>query len=126
MMNQRLFSSALYGILTILVLVIVASLISSTILKFTSLQEGSFTWALLGFSFLAVLCGGFIAGGRSGQKGWLAGALTAVLYTFVIFLVQFLGFNEGFDLQQWLVHSGYVLAAMLGGIFGVNVRGESY
>ncbi|MDG5786437.1 TIGR04086 family membrane protein [Evansella sp. AB-P1] len=125
-MHQRIFSSALYGILTILVLVILASLTSSAILKFTSIQEGSLTWILLIFSFLAVFCGGFISGGRSGQKGWLAGATTAILYSFVIFLVQYLGYNQGFDGEQLLVHSGYVLIAILGGMLGVNVRGESF
>lgn len=125
MMNQRLFNSALYGILTILILVIVASFISSMLLRFTSMQEGNFTWILLGFSFLAVFCGGFISGGRSGQKGWLAGATTAILYSVVIFLVQYLGYNQGFDTQQLAVHSGYVIVAILGGIFGVNVRGET-
>ncbi|MCD8509229.1 MAG: TIGR04086 family membrane protein [Bacillus sp. (in: Bacteria)] len=66
-----------------------------------------------------------MSGGRSGQKGWLAGATTAILYSFVIFLVQYLGYNQGFDTQQLAIHSGYVLVAMLGGIFGVNVRGET-
>ncbi|ADU29759.1 TIGR04086 family membrane protein [Evansella cellulosilytica] len=125
-MHHRLFSSALYGILTILILVIVASFISSALLRFTSLQEGSLTWFLIGFPFLAVFIGGFIAGGRTGQKGWFAGAVTAILYSFVIFLVQFLGYNQGFDTTQLLIHSGYVIAAILGGIIGVNVRGESF
>ncbi|SDY47388.1 putative membrane protein, TIGR04086 family [Evansella caseinilytica] len=125
-MQQRLFSSALYGILTILVLVIAASLISSVLLRFTSLQEGNFTWILFLFSFVAVFIGGFISGGRSGQKGWLAGAATSVLYTLIIFLVQFLGYNHGFDLQQWAIHGGYVIVAVIGGMIGVNIRGESF
>lgn len=124
--HQRIFNSALYGILTILILVIIASLVSSLLLRFTSLQEGNFTWGLLGFSFIAVFCGGFISGGKSGQKGWLTGAFTAILYSIIIFLVQYLGYDTGFDRDQILVHTGYVFIAMLGGVLGVNVRGESY
>ncbi|UCZ54353.1 TIGR04086 family membrane protein [Bacillus shivajii] len=125
-MQNRLFSSSLYGILTILILVITVSFISSLLLRFTGLQEGSLVWVLLGFSFVAMFFGGFVAGGRSGEKGWLAGAVTAFLYTVVIFLVQFLGYNQAFDLQQLLMHSGYLIAAVLGGMFGVNIRGESH
>ncbi|WP_096188247.1 TIGR04086 family membrane protein [Evansella halocellulosilytica] len=125
-MQYRLFSSSLYGILTILVLVITVSFITSLLLRFTSLQEGSLGWILIGFSFLAMFFGGLVAGGRSGEKGWLAGAVTAILYTVVIFLVQFLGYNQGFDLQQLMMHSGYLIAAVLGGMFGVNIRGQSY
>ena len=125
-MHQRIFHSALYGILTILILVIIASLVSSVLLRFTTLHEGNFTWALLIFSFIAVFCGGFISGGRSGQKGWLAGAYTAILYSVIIFIIQYLGYDVGFDREQRLIHAGYVLTAIVGGVLGVNVRGESY
>ncbi|UTR09259.1 TIGR04086 family membrane protein [Evansella sp. LMS18] len=125
-MHQRMLSSALYGILAILILVVAASFISSLLLRFTSMQEGSFTWVLLGFSFIAVFTGGFISGGRSGERGWLTGAVTALLFTIIIFLVQFLGYNQGFDTEQLLIHCGYLFAAILGGMLGVNVRGGAY
>lgn len=125
-MYQRIFNSSLYGILTILILVIIASFISSALLRFTSLQEGHFTWILLGFSFIAVFFGGLISGGKAGQKGWITGASTAILYSLLIFLVQYLGYNQGFDNQQLLIHAGYIFTAMLGGVLGVNLRGETY
>ncbi|TMW73973.1 TIGR04086 family membrane protein [Alteribacter natronophilus] len=123
MAQRQLFSSALYGILAILILVLSASLIVSFILRFTSMDEGSFAWFLILFSFLAMFIGGFISGGKAKHKGWIAGAATAVLYTAVIFLVQFLGYNQLFDMQQTLMHAGYTGASVLGGILGVNMVG---
>ncbi|PYZ94138.1 TIGR04086 family membrane protein [Salipaludibacillus keqinensis] len=125
MASHRLISSVLYGVLTIFILVIAASFLSSLVLRFTNVTEATFLWILIGFSFVALFIGGFISGGRSGEKGWFAGTLTALLYSLVVFLTQYLSFNQGFDMQQILMHGGYLLAAILGGMVGVNVRGDS-
>ncbi|WP_026689095.1 TIGR04086 family membrane protein [Alteribacter aurantiacus] len=125
MAQRQLFSSALYGILAILILVLASSFVVSLFLRFSSLEESSVAWFLVIFSFIAVFIGGFIAGGKAKRKGWLVGATTAILYSLIIFLVQFLGYNQMFDLQQSLMHAGYTVASMLGGIVGVNlVRGS--
>ncbi|WP_095995530.1 TIGR04086 family membrane protein [Salipaludibacillus agaradhaerens] len=125
-MPQRLISSVLYGVLMIFVLVIVTSFLGSLILRYTNTTEESFFWVLLIFSFIALFLGGFLAGGKSGEKGWFAGALTALMYSCVTFLTQFLSFNEGFDLQQIIIHSGYLITAIFGGMLGVNVRGHNF
>ncbi|MGJ9382920.1 TIGR04086 family membrane protein [Salipaludibacillus neizhouensis] len=126
MFSHRFISSILYGVLTIFILVIVASFMSSLVLKYTNVTEETFLWILIGFSFLALFIGGFISGGKSGQKGWFAGALTALFYTTLVFLTQYLSMNQGFDSQQLLMHLGYFIVAILGGIMGVNVRGNSF
>ncbi|WP_096440372.1 TIGR04086 family membrane protein [Alteribacter populi] len=123
MAQRQLFSSALYGILAILILVLAASFGVSTTLRFSSMDESSVAWFLILFSFIAMFIGGFISGGKAKRKGWLAGAVTAILYTLIIFLVQFLGYNQMFDLQQVMMHAGFTGAAVLGGILGVNLTG---
>jgi len=126
MFSQRIISSVLYGVLTIFILVIGASLLSSLILRYTNVTENSFFWILIGFSFVAMFIGGFISGGRSGERGWFAGTLTALLYSFVVLFTQYLSFNQWFDTQQMGMHAGYLIAAILGGMIGVNSRGSSY
>ncbi|WP_416149210.1 TIGR04086 family membrane protein [Salipaludibacillus sp. HK11] len=126
MFSQRLISSVLYGVLTIFILVITASLFSSLILRYTNVMESSFYWILITFSFIAMFIGGFISGGRSGERGWFAGTLTALLYSCVILFSQYLSFNQWFDAEQLSMHAGYVVVAIFGGMIGVNTRGSSF
>lgn len=126
MFSQRFFRSILYGVISIFILVIIASFISTLILRYTNVMEETFLWILISFSFVALFIGGFISGGKAGQKGWVAGALTAFLYSAFVFLMQFLSLDQGFDLQQLIIHIGYLIVAVLGGMMGVNVRGNSF
>lgn len=121
MENRGIFISMIYGLITILVIILSVSFIFSLLLRFTSLSESSFSWLIIVFTFIALMVGGFVSGGKSKQKGWLVGAGTGLLYSLLIFLVQFLGYNAMFSMQQYLFHGGFILAAIIGGIFGVNV-----
>lgn len=119
--NRGIFTSMIYGLITILVIILSVSFIISLLLRFTSLTESSFKWVIIVLTFVAILIGGFVSGGKSKQKGWLVGAGTGLLYSLLVFLVQYLGYNDTFSMQQYLFHGGYVLIAIIGGIFGVNV-----
>lgn len=118
-----MFSAVMYGILTILVIVLICSLIFSILLRFTDLQESSLHWLIMALSFFALFAGGFISGGKGKEKGWLMGGATALLFTFIVLLYQFLGQESGFSLQQSLYHLGYLATAVFGGIMGVNIAG---
>jgi putative membrane protein (TIGR04086 family) len=117
----RFARAVLYGVITIFLLVTVVSFVLSLILTFTSAQESSFTWVVLICSFLSVFIGGLVAGGKGKERGWLVGGFTSMLFTLIVFLFQFLGFDHLFTAQQWLYHLGFLIVAMLGGIIGVNV-----
>ncbi|MGM0921018.1 MAG: TIGR04086 family membrane protein [Bacillota bacterium] len=125
-METRRWSKAiLYGLSSILMAALATSLLFSLLLKFTGLTEDSIKWFILGLSFLAVFIGGFIAGGKGKERGWLIGGTTAILYTLIIFLFQFLGYGKTFTMEQTMYHGGYLAISMLGGIMGVNLSGSS-
>jgi len=114
-------SAILFGVLAIFIIALVTSLFFSILLKFTSLTEHSIQWIVVTLSFVAVFIGGFIAGGKGKEKGWLIGALTSLTYTGIILLIQFLGYGNVLSLEQWLYHGAFLLIAMFGGMIGVNV-----
>ncbi|MDQ0231508.1 TIGR04086 family membrane protein [Metabacillus malikii] len=121
METKKWGKAILYGLTTIFVIALITSLIFATLLKFTDLSESSITWLLLGISILAVFIGGFVAGGNGKEKGWLVGGITALLYSCIIFLFKFLGYGQLFTMEEMLYHGGFLLAAMVGGVFGVNL-----
>ncbi len=119
--NRGLLTSMVFGLVTILGIILSVSFVISLLLRFTSLTENSFSWVIMVLTFVALLVGGFVSGGKSKQKGWMVGAGTGLLYSLLVFLVQYLGYNTTFSMEQYLFHGGFILAAIIGGIFGVNV-----
>ncbi len=120
---KSMFSAVMYGVLTIFCIVLSCSLIFSLLLRFTNLEESSLHWLIMALSFFALFAGGFISGGKGKQKGWLMGGTTAILFTCIVLLYQFLGQQEVFSAQQTFYHLGYIATAMFGGIVGVNISG---
>ncbi|QPA30204.1 TIGR04086 family membrane protein [Thermaerobacillus caldiproteolyticus] len=117
----RLGKAIVYGIVTIFLLAAIVSFFLSLMMKFTSIEESSLTWMIFTSSLLSMFIGGFVAGGKGKEKGWLMGGATGVLFTVIVLLFQFLGLEQSFSLKQWLYHLGFLAAAMLGGVLGVNI-----
>ncbi|MFV8826860.1 TIGR04086 family membrane protein [Alkalihalobacterium sp. APHAB7] len=111
----------LYGLIGVLFIAVAFSFVISLILSFSSLTEASFSWFILIVSFLALFIGGMIAGVKAKEKGWMVGAGTALLFTVITLLIQYLGYNSTFTMEQYLYHGGYLLASVFGGIIGVNL-----
>lgn len=124
MSGRNSIMSILYGVCTILIIVLGTSLLLSLLLRFTSLQESSITWIVLVISMFALFFGGLIAGGKGQEKGWLIGGATGLIFTLIVFLVQYLGYQTNFTLKQTLFHVAYILVAIIGGIIGVNLSGK--
>lgn len=111
----------LFGIVSIVSILFIFSLILSLLLHFTMIQEASIQWFLLPITLLTLFIGGVIAGYQSGQKGWYIGGLTGLTFLLIAWLVSFLGFDMLVTLKSLLIYVAYLLLAMIGGMFGVNM-----
>lgn len=123
--ESRQFGIAiLHGLIAIFLLEIVGSIIFSLILKLTSVQESGVQVVITAASFISLFAGGFLSGGKGKEKGWLLGGATGLLYSLVIFLFQYLGYDSLFDTEQLIYHTCFILIAMMGGILGVNLTSK--
>ena len=120
---KRFGSSAILGLGIIYVVAALISLLFSLILKLTSVQEGQISLVITIISFIALFIGGFAAGARAKEKGWMIGLLTGILYTMINFLFQYLGYDSVFSSDQIIYYVCFILTATMGGILGVNVFG---
>ena len=123
--SKKMGNAILYGTLSIFIFAIISSFIFAFILRFTALQESSIQYVITAMSFIALFAGGFIAGGKGKQKGWILGGLTGFIYSLIIFLYQFLGLDGLFNVEQIIYYVCYILISMMGGILGVNLSGKS-
>ncbi|WP_430785049.1 TIGR04086 family membrane protein [Virgibacillus flavescens] len=123
-MRKQQFIALAYGWIVILGLVFIVSIILALLLKFTPLNEPTLSWVTLVVGLLTLFIGGIVAGTKSRKKGWLIGGLTGLGFTLFTFAVQYLGYQQGFSIEQSLNHLGYILVALVGGVIGVNAVGE--
>ncbi len=125
-MSRRMITAMGFGLVVVLAIIMGSSFLLSLLLRFTSLTEQSLTWVILGLSILALFIGGMVSGKKGKEKGWILGAGTGLLFSVVVFLVQYLGYQVQFDPEQYLYHLGYLLASALGGVMGVNLSSHKH
>ncbi|MEW9675875.1 TIGR04086 family membrane protein [Lentibacillus sp. L22] len=123
-MRGKQLTALLYGWIVILGLILLTSFVLGLLLRFTSMNETTLSWASLIIGLIALFIGGIVAGVKSKKKGWIIGTVTGLGFTLFIFLVQYLGFQQTFSLEQTLHHLGFIVAALFGGVIGVNVAGQ--
>jgi putative membrane protein (TIGR04086 family) len=122
MMTRKMMTACSYGIIVALILIIISALILTTILKFTSLSEATLgSIPMIVISLMALFIGGVIAGAKMREKGLLTGASTGLLYSLIIYLFLFLGFDRTILGTQYLLIVANTATTAMGGIIGVNL-----
>jgi putative membrane protein (TIGR04086 family) len=81
----------LYGWITVFSLLLFISFTLALLLRFTKMGEGMLDWTTLGAGILSLFIGGFIAGVKGEDKGWMLGGMTAIGFTLFVLLYQYLG-----------------------------------
>ena len=127
---RRLFSfrvsnPILSGLYHSFVWMFIGALVLSFFLWMSDLREqelSTYTYVVHG---LSLLIGGFIAGKRSGEKGWYYGGLTGIVYGLLVLLIGFLALDASFNWKDSLQLLIAFLLSALGGIFGVNTQRSS-
>jgi len=111
----------MYGWIFVLGFILIASFILAMLLQFTEVTQWMLSWIAFAVGLLALFSGGLITGIKGKSRGWIFGGITGVGFSLFIFLVQYLGYQNGFSLEQLLHHMAYIVAAIIGGMIGVNM-----
>lgn len=124
-MEKYQFIGLLYGWIVVLGLILLSSIVLAILLQFTAFNDPALSWVAFATGMVSLFIGGLIAGAKAKSKGWVIGGITGIGFTLFIFLVQYLGYQQGFSLEQLLHHAGYIFAATVGGMIGVNISGDT-
>lgn len=115
---QSIFSGLLYafvctGLITLLV---------SFLLLWTGLKENSIQVYIFLIHAAALFVGGFITGRKVDRSGWYYGGLMGVIYSIVIQLIGFLGFDAAVSMTSLTLFLISFAMGAVGGILGVNTK----
>lgn len=120
-MRKQQFIALMYGWIVVLGLLLLTSIILAFLLRFTTMGESTLSWITLVVGLICLFIGGIVAGVKGKRKGWVIGSATGIGFTLFTFLVQYLGYQQVFSMGQSLHHLGFILAALFGGVIGVNM-----
>lgn len=121
---QKQLVALLYGWIFIFIFILASSFLLALVLQFTEVSQWMLSWIAFAVGLIGLFIGGMITGVKGKVKGWIIGGLFGFGFTLFVFLVQYLGFQNGFSLEQMLHHLGFLFAAIFGGMLGVNLFQE--
>nr|WP_244163133.1 TIGR04086 family membrane protein [Paenibacillus pectinilyticus] len=113
-----LFSGLVYSF----TMMTIGTVVTSLFLLLTSAQESSLHTITTIIHAVSLFIGGWVSGKRAGNRGWYHGGLVGFFYFALIFLVGFLAFDAGLNLQSLQLLGILFAAGALGGILGVNTQ----
>ncbi len=69
---------------------------------------------------VSMLLGGWFIGRHSKENGWLEGLKIGLIFLVFLFLLSYLGFQEGMHLKTWLYDGILLISSILGSMIGIN------
>lgn len=72
--------------------------------------------------FISLFIGGIIMGKNSQKKGWLEGLKFGLIVTIILFMLNFLGFDQGYTKDNIILYIIVMIASILGGMMGINFK----
>lgn len=118
--KPKLNSPLLVGLVVVFTIVLAGSIVTALLLRFTSISETSLPYFTYGINGIALLIGGWCAGRKAKNRGFLYGGLTGILYVIIILLIGFLAFDTTMRIQPVLFTICATGLSAIGGILGVN------
>jgi len=124
-MKQSYVKAVLYGWISAISLLLIMSACLALVIRVFHISSTTTFYASFIIGLLILFISGFIGGAKGKAKGWMLGFAVGIGCVGITLFVQYVGLNTMFSIQQVIYHATYVLAAIIGGIAGVNLTGET-
>lgn len=113
----------LRGSILSIVLTIAGLLIYSIILVNTEISENTINYVVIGITSISILIGSILSISKIEKKGILNGAIVGGIYVVVIYLLSsIINSNFNINLSAIILMTASIIAGMIGGIIGVNMK----
>ena len=110
------------SILVSFVLVLVLTFILTVFNYFDFINNGVFVFFLIFNLIVSIFVGGFIIGKKGNKKGYLEGLKFGFVICFILFLLNYLGFEKSMNLKYVVFNLIVLVCSMFGGMVGISFR----
>lgn len=120
-MKRTYITAILYGWISAVILLLLMSACLAFMIKFFDVSHSTVFYGSFIIGLFILTISGFVAGAKGKENGWFLGTMVGIGCIGMTYFVQYVGLDASFTLQQILYLVTYVLAAIVGGVAGVNV-----
>lgn len=115
----------LKSLLWIIVPFLVISLLFSLLYYVNILGDNIYNYIKLFTPIVSLFLGGLYLGKHSNSKGWFEGLKLGGVTILILFMISYLGFNQGFTFKLFIYYLIFLLVTVFGSMFGIrNVEKE--
>lgn len=72
--------------------------------------------------FIAFFTGGFLLGKNSFNKGYLEGIKFGLINIILLFIFNYLAFDQGFNIVNIILYLVTIISSILGSVIGINLK----
>lgn len=117
------FVRIIKGSILSIILTIICLLIFSLILAYTNIAEKTMIPVITAVTAISILAGSIISVSKIEKKGIINGALVGLIYILTIYIISSIAKgNFGITINSIILIASAIIAGMLGGIIGVNIK----
>lgn len=115
----------LKSLLWIIVPFFIMSLLFSLLYYVNILGDNIYNYIKLFTPIVSLFLGGLYLGKHSNSKGWLEGLKLGGVTILILFMISYLGFNQGFTFKLFIYYLIFLLVTVFGSMFGIrNIEKE--
>ena len=121
--ENRNFVRIIKGSLVSIILTTILLIIFSIILAYTNIPENTMIPVITIITAISILVGSIISVSKIEKKGILNGAFVGLIYILIIYAISsIVKGNFGININSIILIASAMVAGMLGGIIGVNIK----
>ena len=117
------FVRIIKGSILSIILTIICLLIFSLILAYNNIQEKTMIPVITAVTAISILAGSIISVSKIEKKGIINGTLVGLIYILTIYIISSIAKgNFEITINSIILIASAIIAGMLGGIIGVNIK----
>ena len=117
------FVRIIKGSILSIILTIICLLIFSLILAYTNIPEKTMIPVITAVTAISILAGSIISVSKIEKKGIINGTLVGLIYILTIYIISSIAKgNFEITINSIILIASAIIAGMLGGIIGVNIK----
>jgi len=121
--KENIFLLMFKGVVISIVLTLIAILILSIILAFTSVSENVVTSAVIFLSSFSILLGAYVIAKKVNNRGIVYGSMVGLIYMMLLYLISsILNSDYSLNFNSIIMIALGVVGGAVGGILGINLK----